>query len=58
MAAAGLSNREIGEQLYLSHRTIGSHLYRVFPKLSITSRGGLDDALASVGLGTPGGDSH
>jgi len=24
--------------LYLSHRTVGSHLYRLFPKLGITSR--------------------
>jgi len=38
MAAEGLSNREIGERLYLSHRTVGSHLYRLFPKLGITSR--------------------
>jgi len=38
LAAEGLSNREIGERLYLSHRTIGSHLYRIFPKLEITSR--------------------
>jgi DNA-binding NarL/FixJ family response regulator len=38
MAAEGLSNREIGQKLYLSHRTISSHLYRVFPKLGITSR--------------------
>lgn len=38
MAAEGLSNREIGQQLYLSHRTVGSHLYRVFPKLGIASR--------------------
>ena len=28
----------IGTRLYLSHRTVGSHLYRVFPKLGITSR--------------------
>ena len=34
----GLSNREIGQRLYLSHRTISTHLYRVFPKLGITSR--------------------
>lgn len=33
-----LSNREIGQMLYLSHRTVSSHLYRVFPKLGITSR--------------------
>ena len=38
MAAQGLSNREIGEALYLSPRTIGSHLYRIFPKLNVTSR--------------------
>ncbi len=38
LAAQGLSNREIGERLYLSPRTVGSHLYRIFPKLDITSR--------------------
>jgi DNA-binding NarL/FixJ family response regulator len=38
MAADGLTNREIGQKLYLSHRTVSSHLYRLFPKLGITSR--------------------
>ena len=38
LAGEGLSNREIGERLYLSPRTVGSHLYRIFPKLEITSR--------------------
>jgi DNA-binding CsgD family transcriptional regulator len=47
MAAEGLSNREIGHKLYLSHRTVGSHLYRIFPKLRITSRSELASALAS-----------
>jgi DNA-binding CsgD family transcriptional regulator len=47
LAAQGLSNREIGQRLYLSHRTISTHLYRVFPKLGITSRGDLGAALAS-----------
>ncbi|SOD74954.1 regulatory LuxR family protein [Jatrophihabitans sp. GAS493] len=46
LAADGLSNREIGEQLYLSPRTIGSHLYRIFPKLGITSRAQLADRIA------------
>jgi DNA-binding CsgD family transcriptional regulator len=46
LAASGLSNREIGQQLYLSHRTVGAHLYRAFPKLGITTRGQLRDALA------------
>jgi DNA-binding CsgD family transcriptional regulator len=45
LAAEGLSNREIGERLYLSHRTVGSHLYRLFPKLGVTSRTQLRDAL-------------
>jgi ATP/maltotriose-dependent transcriptional regulator MalT len=39
LAAQGLSNRQIGEQLYLSPRTVGSHLYRIFPKLGVTARG-------------------
>jgi DNA-binding NarL/FixJ family response regulator len=47
MAAEGLTNREIGQKLYLSHRTVGSHLYRIYPKLDITSRFQLRDALAS-----------
>ena len=46
LAAEGLSNREIGRRLYLSHRTISTHLYRVFPKLGITSRVELSSALA------------
>jgi DNA-binding CsgD family transcriptional regulator len=46
LAAQGLTNREIGQSLYLSHRTIATHLYRVFPKLGITARGELGAALA------------
>jgi DNA-binding NarL/FixJ family response regulator len=46
LAADGLSNREIGERLYLSHRTVESHLYRLFPKLGVTSRAQLRDALS------------
>ncbi|HEX4291918.1 MAG TPA: AAA family ATPase [Trebonia sp.] len=38
MAAEGLSNRQIAERLYMSHRTVASHLYRIFPKLGIGSR--------------------
>jgi DNA-binding CsgD family transcriptional regulator len=45
LAATGMTNREIGQQLYLSSRTIGSHLYRLFPKLGITSRSQLAGAL-------------
>lgn len=49
LAATGLSNREIGLQLFLSPRTVGAHLYRVFPKLGVTSRAALRDALTSRG---------
>ena len=45
MAADGLTNREIGQRLYLSHRTVGSHLYRIFPKLGVVSRAELARAL-------------
>lgn len=47
LAAAGLTNREIGKRLYLSHRTVSTHLYRVFPKLGITARARLRDALSA-----------
>jgi DNA-binding NarL/FixJ family response regulator len=45
LAATGLTNKQIGQRLHLSHRTVGAHLYRVFPKLGITSRAALRDAL-------------
>ncbi len=45
LAASGLTNKEIGARLYLSHRTVGSHLHHVFPKLGIASRAALRDAL-------------
>ena len=50
LAATGLTNRQISQRLYLSHRTIGSHLYRVFPKLGITTRTQLAGALGSADL--------
>lgn len=46
LAAQGLTNRDIAQRLYLSHRTISTHLYRIFPKLGITSRGELPAALS------------
>ncbi|WP_447035495.1 ATP-binding protein [Streptomyces sp. DSM 118878] len=48
MAAQGLSNREIGQRLFISHRTVGAHLYRIYPRLGITGRGKLAAALAAL----------
>ncbi|MFJ4437983.1 AAA family ATPase [Streptomyces sp. NPDC088923] len=48
LAASGLTNKEIGERMHLSPRTVSSHLYRVFPKLGITSRAALRDALGTA----------
>ncbi|MGJ6967717.1 AAA family ATPase [Streptosporangium sp. G11] len=48
LAAAGLTNKEIADRLYLSHRTVGAHLYKVFPKLGITSRAQLREVTAKL----------
>jgi DNA-binding CsgD family transcriptional regulator len=48
LAAAGLTNSEIGEQLLISRRTVGSHLYHLFPKLGVTARSQLADALSAA----------
>ncbi|MER6915993.1 LuxR family transcriptional regulator [Streptomyces sp. NPDC000594] len=48
LAAAGLTNRDIAARLYLSPRTVGFHLGKVFPKLGVTGRAQLRDALARL----------
>lgn len=45
LAASGLSNRQIADRIYVSHRTVAAHLYKIFPKLGITSRNQLRDML-------------
>ena len=50
LAAAGLTNKEIAGRLYLSHRTVGAHLHRVYRKLGVTTRVALRDALAAIHL--------
>lgn len=46
LAATGLTNKQIAERLFLSPRTIGGHLHRAFPKLGVSTRAALRDALA------------
>jgi ATP/maltotriose-dependent transcriptional regulator MalT len=48
LAAQGLTNREIGERLYVSPRTVSTHLQRMFPKLGVTSRGELAAVLGAA----------
>ncbi|MET7356026.1 helix-turn-helix transcriptional regulator [Streptomyces mirabilis] len=48
LASQGLSNREIGQRLFISHRTVGAHLYRIYPRLGITGRGKIAAALAAL----------
>lgn len=38
LAADGLTNRLIGERLYISRRTVQTHLAHVFAKLGLSSR--------------------
>ena len=49
----GLGNKEIGRRLYLSHRTVGSHLYRIFPKLGVSSRAQLVRTLSEAPPAVP-----
>jgi DNA-binding CsgD family transcriptional regulator len=51
MAAGGLTNRQISQHLYISSRTVGAHLYRIFPKLGITARAQLATTLYEDGRG-------
>ena len=38
LLAAGMTNREIAERLFLSEHTIRAHLRRIYPKLDVTTR--------------------
>jgi DNA-binding CsgD family transcriptional regulator/tetratricopeptide (TPR) repeat protein len=49
LAARGLSNRTIAEHFGLSPRTIGFHLYQIYPKLGIARREDLRDVMPQEG---------
>jgi DNA-binding NarL/FixJ family response regulator len=38
LVADGASNQQVAEQLYLSRKTVESHLHKVYTKLGIGSR--------------------
>ena len=54
----GLTNRQIAERMYLSHRTVGAHLYRIYPKLGITSRNQLHIVLETANARHRMSDPH
>jgi DNA-binding CsgD family transcriptional regulator/tetratricopeptide (TPR) repeat protein len=45
LAGGGLTNGEIADRLFLSPRTVASHLYRSYPKLGIAGRHQLRDLI-------------
>jgi DNA-binding NarL/FixJ family response regulator len=45
LVADGLTNRDVGLRLHLSPRTVAGHLYKIYPKLGVTSRAGVARAL-------------
>ncbi|MGW1787198.1 AAA family ATPase, partial [Streptomyces sp. NPDC002143] len=45
LAGSGLTNGEIADRLFLSPRTVASHLYRSYPKLGIAGRHQLRDLI-------------
>jgi DNA-binding CsgD family transcriptional regulator len=57
LASDGLTNREIGDRLFLSPRTVSSHLYRSYPKLGVAGRNQLRDVIARASTPTPADES-
>jgi DNA-binding CsgD family transcriptional regulator len=53
LASDGLTNRQIGDRLFLSPRTVSSHLYRSYPKLGVADRRQLRDVIACASVPAP-----
>ena len=51
LAAAGQTNRQIAHGLYVTPKTVETHLAHVYAKLGISDRGGLPEALGPEALG-------
>jgi DNA-binding CsgD family transcriptional regulator len=53
MAAAGMTNREIAQALFVTIKAVALHLTHVYEKLDITGRGLLPGALGEQDVATP-----
>jgi DNA-binding CsgD family transcriptional regulator len=53
LAADGRTNREIARGLYVTPKTVETHLAHAYAKLGITGRAGLAAALAGESSGCP-----
>jgi DNA-binding NarL/FixJ family response regulator len=54
MAAAGMTNREIAQALFVTIKTVALHLTHVYDKLDVTGRAQLAAALDDAGSTAPG----
>jgi DNA-binding CsgD family transcriptional regulator len=57
LVAKGMTNRQVGERLFISRHTVDAHLRHIFRKLGINSRVGLAHLVALHAL-TPEVSNH
>lgn len=50
LVARGMTNKQIAETLFISHRTVGQHLSKAMRKLEVSSRAALVMAASQAGL--------
>ncbi|WP_205650571.1 BTAD domain-containing putative transcriptional regulator [Actinoplanes solisilvae] len=53
LASQGMSDEEIARRLFISHRTVGSHLDQIYPRLGVRGRGDLATALPRAAVLPP-----
>lgn len=54
----GLTNREVAERLFMSPRTVTTHLSRIYTKLNVRSRAKLAREASARQQGAPGASKH
>ena len=50
LVSEGLSNKEIAEKLFLSTKTIKSHLYNIYQKLNVSNRRQAAEKVSTLGM--------